>query len=109
MRIALVRLIAVSGAALLLAACISDPNKPHPDLARVWNAFLALPAERALAIAGDPRRDRWVTGASGGHESREEAEDGALAECRRRRAERRIQDACRLYATGDEVVWTGPQ
>jgi len=75
----------------------------------VWHDYLALPEDRALAIAGDPRRDRWVTGASGGHVSRDEAEDAALIECRRRRAERRIQDACELYAVGDEIVWTGPE
>lgn len=62
-----------------------------------------------MAIAGDPRRYPWVTGASGGHESLEEAEESALAECRRRRARRRMQAACQLYAVGSEVVWTGPE
>ena len=75
----------------------------------MWHDYLALPGERALAIAGDPRRDRWVTGASGGHPTREEAEDAALAECGRRRAQRRMQDPCQLYAVADEIVWTGPE
>ena len=93
---------------MLLLTCASDPAPPHPDLARVWRGFVALPAERALAIAGDPRRDRWVTGASGGHATREEAETEALAQCRRRRALRRLQALCVLYAVGDEIVWQGP-
>jgi hypothetical protein len=68
-----------------------------------------LPAERALAIAGDPRRDRWVTGASGGHATREQAEAAALLECRRLRGMRRLQAACVLYAVGDEIVWHGDE
>jgi hypothetical protein len=63
-----------------------------------------MPDERALALAGDPEL-RWVAGASSGHASLQEAEQEALAECRRRRAQRRMQDPCRLYAVGDEIVW----
>jgi hypothetical protein len=62
-----------------------------------------------MAIAGDPLRDRWVSGASGGHASHEDAEREALAECRRRRAQRRMLAFCELYAVGDEIVWAGPQ
>jgi hypothetical protein len=98
----------VAGAALVQLACVSQRSLPHPDLARIWRAFLALPEQRALAIAGDPQRDRWVSGASGGHESLEEAEENALVVCRQRRAQRRIQAACQIYAIGDEVVWAGP-
>jgi hypothetical protein len=61
-----------------------------------------------MAIAGDPRRDRWVVGASGGHASPSEAAADALLRCRLRREARRIQDACVLYAVGDEIVWTSP-
>ena len=92
---------------VLLLACASGGPSPHPDLASAWRDFLALPAERALAIAGDPGRDRWVTGASGGHATREQAEAEALAQCRIRRAARRMQDACVLYAVRNEIVWRG--
>ena len=102
------RRIAVAGAAVLLLACASDGTSPHPDLAPVWRDFLALPAERALAIAGDPRRDRWVAGASGGHARRSEAEAEAMRQCRVRRRTRRLQAACMLYAVADEIVWRGP-
>jgi len=93
--------------AALLLACASDAASPHPDLASAWRDYLALREQRALAIAGDPGRDRWVTGASGGHATRERAEAEALAQCRTQRAARRIQDACQLYAVGDEIVWRG--
>jgi hypothetical protein len=66
-----------------------------------------LPAQRALAIAGDPERDRWVAGASGGHPTREQAESAALGECRRQRRMSRMQPACVLYAIGDEIIWRG--
>ena len=93
--------------ATLLLACASGVASPHPDLAPVWRKFLALPEQRALAIAGDPRRDRWVIAASAGHATREQAQAAALAECQKRRGQRRMQAACVLYAVGDEIVWRG--
>ena len=102
------RRIAVAFTAVLLLACASDGASPQPDLGPVWRDFLALPAERALAIAGDPRRGRWVTGASGGHATRDRAEVEALSRCRVRRGMRRMQAACVLYAVGDEIVWRDP-
>ena len=92
---------------MLLLACESGRPSPHPDLAPVWRDFLALPAERAMAIAGDPRRDRWVAGLSGGHATSSQAEAEALVECRKRRGRRRMQAECVLYAVGDEIVWRG--
>jgi hypothetical protein len=100
--------IALASAATLLHACATAGGSPHPNLATVWSGYSALSAERALAIAGDPRRDRWVAGVAGGHASRSEAEAEALTECRRRRAARRLQAACALYAVGSEIVWSGP-
>lgn len=94
--------------ALLLAACANQITSPHPDLAAAWQDFVALPAQRAMAIAGDPRRDRWVVGISGGHAARTEAEAEALNECRRMRGMRRMQAECVLYAVGDEIVWRDP-
>lgn len=94
---------------MLLVACASDGSRPpHPNLSAVWRDYRKLPDQRALAVAGDPRRGRWVAGGSGGHASAEEAEEEALASCAVRRAKRRIQDACVLYAVGDEIVWSGP-
>ena len=91
-----------------LACAWRDPDLPHPDLAELWRDYKALPEHRALAIAGDYRRDRWVAGASGRHASSQDAKTEALRECEKRRVERRFRAACLLYAVGDEVVWTGP-
>ncbi len=99
------RAIAVAWTAVLLLACAFEGASLPPDLVPMWQEFLTLPAERALAIAGDPRRGRWVAGASGGHATGAEAEAGALLQCRRRREVRRMQAACVLYAVGDEIVW----
>jgi len=102
-----VRSIAIAGAASLLLACASDGAPPPPNLGPVWREYLALPAERALAIAGDPRRGAWITTASQGHATRAEAEAEALSACGLRRRALRMQAACVLYAIGDEVVWRG--
>jgi hypothetical protein len=103
------RALLVACAALAHAACLFDgTTRPPQDLKRLWRQFLEMPEERALALAGDPKRGRWVAGASGGHASREEAESAALAECRKRRAQRRMQDPCRLYGVGDAIVWDPP-
>jgi len=101
------RQIAVVWLAALLSACASGGPLPHPDLESTWRKYLALPAERALAVAGDPRRDRWVAGRSGGNATRDQAEAAALLECRRLRGIRRLQAPCLLYAVGDEIVWQG--
>ena len=92
---------------LALVACASGGVSPHPNLDPVWRDYLELPAERAMAIAGDPRRNRWVTGSTGGHATRTEAEDLAMHECQVHRRKRRLQAACVLYAVGDVIVWRG--
>jgi hypothetical protein len=88
---------------LLLAACAGGVGPPR-SLAPLWRDYEKMPAERALAIAGDPAR-RWVGAASGGYPTREMAEESVVAECMRRRSARRMQQPCRLYAVGDEIVW----
>jgi hypothetical protein len=92
---------------MLLPGCASDGPKAPPTLAPIWQEFLELPEERALAIAGDPRHGPWVAGASGGHAIREEAEAEALTRCRMKRRLRRMQAECVIYAVGDEIVWRG--
>src|SRR5262245_32220124 len=95
----------VVGAALAALGCAAGtPGAPHPELAELWRSYQAMPAERALALAGDPHRV-WVAGVAGGEPTPDEAEFAALAQCRQRRAARRLQVPCRLYAVGDEIVW----
>lgn len=95
---------ALAAAAAVSCAGVGAPSV-HPDLAPVWRDYQKLPAERAMVLAGDPRRDRWVVGAVGGYSTQEEAKAAAIEQCLKRRAKRRIQDACTLYALGDDVVW----
>jgi hypothetical protein len=92
---------------LVLAAvgCASPAHRPHRALTSVWRDYERLADERALAVAGELRGDRWVAGATGGHVDREAAESTALAECQKRRLEKRMQDPCLVYASGDEIVW----
>ena len=97
--------------ALVAVACAVPersraPN--HPNLSRVWRDYRRLPDRRALAIAGNIEKDRFVAGASGGHATIPQAEAGALRECGERRLRAREEAACKLYAIGEEVVWPGP-
>lgn len=85
-------------------ACASDGSPPHQNLTRAWSRYQELPESRALAIAGDPRGNRWVTGAAGGHASPADAEEAALVACRARRAARRLRAPCQIYAVGSVVV-----
>ena len=100
---------ALAALTLLPLACATDGDfVPHPDLAPVWDDFLAMRRERAMAIAGDPRRDRWVVAVTGGHAERAQAEAEAIRQCKVQRGARRMQAACVLYAVGDEIVWRSP-
>jgi len=93
-------------AALILCSCTTPiRSEPHAGLQRLWHDYRAMPDERALVLAGNPDRV-WVAGVSGGHESQREAEERALEICVTRRAARRLQAPCRLYASGDTIVWS---
>ncbi len=88
-------------------ACVDGyAPRPHRGIEGLWRDFIALPRERALALAGNPN-GLWVAGAAGGEVSQEAAEETALAECARKRAARRLQVPCLLYATGEKIVWRG--
>jgi hypothetical protein len=67
---------------------------------------MAMPSQRALAVAGEISRNRYVATASGGHESSADAQLDALAQCAESGSERGCR-SCRLYAIGDEVVCRG--
>ena len=90
----------------LAVACISNPSReqPHRGIERLWSDFIALPQQRALALAGDPD-GIWVAGAGSGEPSQAAAEKTALAACAAKRDARRMQSPCLLYATGEKIVW----
>src|SRR5262245_47958019 len=101
---------AARGFLFLLAVCCcacATHRAPDRELGQVWRDYRALPDQRALAIAGELSRNRWVAGASGGHATSDAAKKAALRECALRRQRQRMQHACALYAIGDEVVWQG--
>lgn len=100
-------LVAILASAAPILGCATPGPGPDEALASFWREYETLPDERAIAIAGTPGRGRWVTGASAGHAIPEDAEASAISECRARRAERRMQAECVLYAVGDEIVWRG--
>jgi hypothetical protein len=92
--------------ALGLAACAgSQAPSRSSSFESLWARYAEMPEPRALAIAGDPNTTRWVGSAASGHASEAEAEQQALAGCKKQRASRRLQVPCRLYAIGDFVIW----
>jgi hypothetical protein len=93
--------------ALVLGACTSSGGRrfENSQLATLWNDYQSMQSQRALAIAGDPSRTRWVAGVAAGRETMSEAKQTALQECAVRRQRQRMQDPCRIYAEGDEIVW----
>lgn len=91
-------------AATGISACGGPRVPPHQNLDRMWRAYVDLPDERALVVAGDPNR-LWVAGSAGGAETASQAEERATQECKRRRMARRIGGRCRTYAIGDQIVW----
>lgn len=100
--------LALMAACLLALACASSPDRPpHPALGDIWRAYRKLPPKRALAIAGS-LDGFWVGAVAGGAYAQVDANAAALAECRRKRHQRRMQAPCLLYAVGSEIVWQGP-
>lgn len=85
-------------------ACESSEQQPHRALVPLWREYEQLPGHRAMAIAGRPERT-WVAGMSANLPTPAEAEKEALAECGRRRLDRRLRVPCLLYAVDDEIVF----
>ncbi len=101
------RLLGALGAASVLVACGTPRVPPHPNLDRFWRYYVELPDQRALVLAGDPKR-LWVAGSAGGAETLSQAEERATQECKRRRLLRRLPGLCRTYALGDQIIWVDP-
>ena len=81
------------------------PGAANPlERTEFWHQYREFPDARAIAIAGNPAAV-WVGGAAAGLATTGEAEREALAECERRRARRRLQAPCVVYAVGSEVKW----
>ena len=73
------------------------------QFASQWARYQRLSDLKALAVAGD-LRGVYVSGFAFSYPIQALANDEALDSCELRRTDRRIEDACRLYAIGDERI-----
>ena len=95
---------------LLLTACsrptrtmgISMSTAPT-RFEREWRAYGKHPPQKALAVAGN-LTGLYVSGVAFGDSSDVLAREQAFSNCEQRRADRRIEAACRIYAIGDTVL-----
>lgn len=65
--------------------------------------YAKLPAQKSMAIAGDPR-GIYVSGYAYDYPTKEVAVQEALRYCELRREDRGIEAECRPYAIGDEFL-----
>lgn len=99
--------------ALVLGACrsvdhaIGVPLRERTRFEAEWRSYRDLEPHKALAVAGDVE-GAYASGFAFGKASRAEAEQAALEQCARRRADRRLAAPCRLHAVGDEILVDEP-
>jgi len=91
--------VCLAAGALACGAPRSLPRGATP----IWRDYTEMPNERALAIASDGG-DVWVAGASGGHATRLDALEAAMAECEQRRQALQLSAPCHLFAVGDRRI-----
>lgn len=68
-----------------------------------WREYLKLPPHKSVAFAGDTE-GRYVIGYGFEKATRAEAMSAAMEDCNQRRADRRIEDSCRIVAVNDEMI-----
>jgi hypothetical protein len=68
-----------------------------------WKNYQRLGSLKALAVTGD-LSGVYVSGFAFAYPIQALANDEALENCDERRVDRRLADACRLYAIGDDRV-----
>ncbi len=103
-------------AAILLAACASDPPAPdlettsvvdgaaQGDFESLWEEYLRQSPPKAFAFAYDG--DDWAWGRYERAASVDAARRAALDLCERARSERGIRAPCAIYAQDSEIVWS---
>ena len=85
------------------APSVGPPALPAEFL-QLFQTYSAKPAPKAIALALDPN-GRWAYGSIAGYSTQAGANEEALSECARFKAQSDIKEKCRLYAVGDKVVW----
>ena len=68
-----------------------------------WKNYQRLGSLKALAVAGD-LNGVYVSGFAYAYPIQALANDEALENCEERRADRRVEEECRLYAIGDDQI-----
>ena len=99
----------IVGASAMLTGCGSSGTpmgvafKARTQFEVEWAHFLEFEPDKALAIAGDVG-SRFVLGYSFGYLTEGSAIEAAMEACELRRAERRIDDDCILYAVDNRLI-----
>ncbi len=97
---------------VLLVGCSAKPPmgvalRSHSQFESEWGSYLKMAPSKALAVAGDITKTH-VVGYAHDAASDEHAAREAIAACEKRRGDRRIEGACRLYAVNEEIVADEP-
>ena len=88
------------------AAAPQPAQKPAwpADFLEAFQEYAGKPGSKAMAMALDGAgRMAWIGVFERATQS--EANDEALSQCMRHKAQSAVQENCRLYAVGDEIVW----
>jgi hypothetical protein len=94
---------------VLLSACTSERGPIGLQLRSSgrfdteWRAYLKLPPHKSIAFAGDVE-GRYVIGYGFEKATTAEAMSAAMEDCNLRRADKRIEDSCRIVAVDDEMI-----
>jgi hypothetical protein len=95
--------LAVAGCMRSGGSPMGVPLRERTQFESQWRSYQRLSGLKALAVAGD-LEGVYVSGFAFSYPIQALADDEALETCEQRRTDRRIEDACRLYAIGDERV-----
>lgn len=87
----------------------SSPQSVQPpalpaEFLKAFQEYAAKSGNKAMALALDSDGRSAYVGVSGSA-TQSEANEEALSECTRFKAQSGVQENCRLYAVGDKVVW----
>lgn len=81
-----------------------EPHAIPADFLKTLETYKNQSGGKAVALALDAN-GRWAYGNVSGFTAQADANQEALVECARYKAQAGIQANCRLYAAGENVVW----